>query len=279
MVPASKKIAAVFIFALLISAATATVWVNSAVANPDTSNLIMVMPEEYVHYTITRVNGTLWAKVDGTYPLQILTEIDDASICLPTELPMIYPTPPDTTNIYVSANHAELEWSNYPYETHHTAIGDWLMIYCLITPVQEQCLLKIHYEHPVQQINGSYIFLYDLNISPYLSPQSLNSTAYFTIRMETDVSNLRVYTTETDSVSNPMNITTRKEGTKELISIQMYSENSKPLAGDLVVTFSDFAVQMPDELPYWIGLPLLIIAALLAATVHRRKCRQSASPR
>jgi hypothetical protein len=34
------------------------------------------MPEEQVNYTITKVNGTLWAKIDGTYPLRILTEAD-----------------------------------------------------------------------------------------------------------------------------------------------------------------------------------------------------------
>jgi hypothetical protein len=25
------------------------------------------MPEEYINYTITRVDGVLWAKIDGTY--------------------------------------------------------------------------------------------------------------------------------------------------------------------------------------------------------------------
>jgi hypothetical protein len=271
---ATKKLAAALIFTVLISAGLA----NLAAANPDTSNLIMAMPEEYIHYTITSVNGTLWAKIDGTYPLQILAETDNASLCLPTELPMVYPTPPGTTNIYVSANHAELEWSNYPYDTHHTAIGDWTMIYCVIKPVQEQFLLKIHYEHPVQRVNGSYLFLYDLNISPYLSLQSPNSTAYFTICMDLNVSNLQAYTTQSDIVWKPVNYTASQEGTAKLATLQMYSEYSKPLLGDLVIMFSGAEAEAETrEVTLWIAIPLILIAALLAFMIYRRQRGRSLS--
>jgi hypothetical protein len=275
---ATKKLATALIFALLISAVAATSWVNSAAANPDTSNLVMAMPEEYIHYIITRVNGTLWAIIDGTYPLQILPETEGETPCLPTELPMVYPTPLGTTNIYMSANHAELDWSNYPYGTHHTAIGDWTMIYCVIAPVQEQFLLKIHYEHPVQQINGSYLFLYDLNISPYLSPQCPNSTAYFTIRLDSSVSNLQAYTTKSDTVWNPINYTTTsQEGTTQLITLQMHSEYSKPLLGDLAIMFSDTEAET-TEVTLWIAIPLILIAALLAFIIYRRRHRPFTEP-
>ena len=265
---ATKNLAAAFIFTLLIVAGLA----NLAAANPDTSNFIMAMPEEYVHYTITRINGNLWAKIDGTYPLQILAETDGELPCLPTELPMVYPTPPGTTNIYVSANHAELGWSNYPYDTHHTAIGDWTMIYCSIKPVQEQFLLKIHYEHPLEKVNGSYLFLYDLNISPYLSLQSPNSIAYFTIRVDADVSNLRAYTTESDTVWNSINYTTNQEGSSQLITLQMHSDYSKPLLGDLAIMFSDNRAET-TEVTLWVVIPLLLIAALVAFMIYRRQRR------
>jgi hypothetical protein len=274
---ATKKLAAAFIFALLILAVAATSGVNSAAANPDTSKLIMAMPEEYIHYTITRVNGTLWAIIDGTYPLQFLAETEGEQPCLPTELPMLYPTPPGTTNIYVSANHAELDWSNYPFDTHHTAIGNWSMIYCEILHVQEQFLLKIHYEHPVQRVNGSYLFLYDLNISPYLSLQSPNSTAYFTIRMDTDVSNLQAYTTESDTVWNPMNYTTTREGTMQLVTLEIRSEYSKPLWGDLVIMFSDTETET-TEVTLWIAIPLFLIAALLVFIIYRSRHKSFTEP-
>ena len=267
--PPTQKPATASIITLLLLASTA--WANPANANPDTQTLI-TMPEEQINYTITRLNGTWWAKIDGTYPLRILTEADDAPSCVPEELPMVYPTPPNTTNIHMKVDGVELEWSNWPQDTHHTAIGDWSMVYCLITPVPEQFTLTIHYEHPVEQVNESYIFLYDLNISPYLSPWSLNSTAYFTIRMDANASNLQAYTTETDMVWNPINYTVTQEGETQVVSIQMHSEYDKPLLGDLAITFSDAEI---PEFPTWIMPALLMVAALLAALGYKKLGRSA----
>lgn len=269
-------LAAAFILMLLFSVLAGIQFVNLAAANPDLSNLILAMPEEYINYTVTRVNGTLWAKIDGTYPIYLLSESEGDSQCVPPgELPMVYPVPPNTTNIHVKLNETELDWSSYPYGTHHTAIGDWSMIYCVITPVSDYFVLKIHYEHPVQVINGSYLFLYDLNIRDYLSDWSPNSTAYFTIRMETTASNLQAFTTETDSVWNPIDYTTSQEGVTEVIAIQIYSERSK-LLGDLVITFSGAEIET-TAVPSWIILPILLVVALLAVIAYRRRHRQKAS--
>jgi hypothetical protein len=269
-------LAAAFILMLLFSVLAGIQFVNLAAANPDLTNLILAMPEEYINYTVTRVNGTLWAKIDGTYPIYLLSESEGDSQCVPPdELPMVYPIPPNTTNIHVKLNETEFEWSSYPYGTHHTAIGDWSMIYCVIKPVSDYFVLKIHYEHPVQVINGSYLFLYDLNIREYLSDWSPNSTAYFTIRMETTASNLQVFTTETDSVWNRIDYTTSQEGTAEVIAIQIYSERSK-LLGDLVITFSGAEIET-TAVPSWIILPVLIVAVLLAVIIYRRRHRQKVS--
>ena len=272
-----KTLTATILLALLFSALSGALVVNFAAANADPPNLILAMPEEYINYTVTRVDGVLWAKIDGTYPIHILSESEgDLQCALPDELPMVYPTPPGIANIHVKMNETELDWSNYPYGTHHTAIGDWSMIYCVIAPVSGFFVLKIHYEHPVQLVNGSYLFLYDLNIREYLSPQSPNSTAYFTIRMENPISNLQAFTTETDSIWNPISYTTSQEGATEIIAIQMYSEYSKPLLGDLVIIFSD-AETGTTVVPSWVIIPLLLIVVLLAVIVYRRRQRQKAS--
>jgi len=285
--PPNKKtfLAVAFISALLTSAVAGMGFVNLAAASDMPSLLQIGMPIEYVNYTITRVNGTLWAKIDGTYPLHIVfepadeTNFDDTAFFVTSdELPLVYPTPPGTTNIHVKLDETELSWSNYteiyPSALHHTAIGDWPMFNCTISPIPDDFVLKIHYEHPIALINGSYLFLYDLNISPYLSSWNPNSTAYFTIRIETNASNLRAYTTETDSTWNPKNYTLSKEDTTETVTIQMYSELSQPLAGDLVVMFTESSAQVPNELPYWIIVPLLIVIAVLAVIVYRKKHRQ-----
>jgi len=222
-----------------------------AAANP-TSIYSLEMPEEYINYTISWVNGSLWAKVDGTYPLtKSIIECEyqalsgDSTWFTFTEdpLPMLYPTPPGTTNISVKMDETELEWSNYtqtfPEETHYTAIGDWPMINCTIHPVLDQFTLKIHYEHPILLINGSYTFLYDLNISPYLSPWSNKSTAHFNITFETAITDLQARTIATDGALNPVEYTVTREAEAETVSLQVVSEYSQPLPGDLLISFHE----------------------------------------
>ncbi len=111
------------------------------------------------------------------------------------------------------------------------------MIYCKIENAPNNFTLEIHYRHPIQVINGVYTFLYDLNISPYLSPWCNKSTAYFNIRMETNYTELNAYTVGSDRKMVPVNYTVTKDGTVEVISIKVTSEYNMPLPGDLIITF------------------------------------------
>ena len=245
----ARLFSTVFMCVLLVIAGLQ--FVRLATANP-IPVYSLKMPEEYINYTISRVNGSLWAKVDGTYPLHKFSiechnqsgEIDKTWFTFTGDtLPMVYPTPSGTTNISVKINETELDWSNYtqsvPDATHYTAIGDWPMISCTIQPVLDQFILKIHYEHPIMLMNGSYTFLYDLNISPYLSPWSNKSTAHFNIRFETDYTDLQANTIATDGTLNPVEYTVTKEDTAETASLQVVSEYSEPLPGDLLISFNE----------------------------------------
>jgi hypothetical protein len=230
------------------------------------------MPEEYINYTIQWVNGSLWAKVDGTYPLtKFEIETQDQTFWTSTGftfagdvLPLVYPTPPGTTNISMAIDETALTWTNYtqiyPDATHYTALGDWPMIACTIQPVPDQFTLKIHYEHPIEQINGSRTFLYDLNISPYLSPWSNQSTAYFNIKFETNYTDLQMNTIATDGTLKPVAYTTTQEGEMETVTLQIVSEYEEPLLGDLLITFT------PDE-EQTSGSCLPIEYALIAVTL------------
>jgi hypothetical protein len=207
------------------------------------------MPKEHINYTITQINGSLWAKVEGTYPLYKF-EIECKDQLLWTDntwftfsggaLQLVYPTPPGTTNISLKMNERELEWNNYtqthPDTLHHTALGDWPMISSTIT-VPDHFTLKIHYEHPIEVVNENNTFLYDLNINPYLSPWSNKSTAYFTIRFETDYTDLQVNTISVNGAMNPLNYEITKDGISE-VRLQIVSEYSNPLLGDLLVSFT-----------------------------------------
>jgi len=258
------KTAFALILVLLTSLVAGFGAINLASANPDNSFPTLSMPIEYVNYTVTSVNGSLWATIDGYYPIFIIN-------CFNGDLPMVYPMPPGTTNIHVYLGDQELSWTNYtqayPDALHHTAIGDWGMIYCVLNNVSDNFVLKIHYQHPLEMVNGSYLFLYDLNISPYLTPQSNKSTCNYTIRTETNVKNLNAYTTATDSQWNPINYTTTQEGTTQVVSIQEISEYSKPLPGDLVVEFSN-ANQVP-EFAFW-AIPALMMVALMVVLISKK---------
>ena len=263
------KIAAALILLLLASLMAGLGSINLASANPDGTFPTLAMPIEFVNYTITSINGTLWATIDGYYPISILNGFNG-------DLPMVYPMPPGTTNIHVYLGEQELSWINYtqdyPDALHHTAIGDWGMIFCVLNNVSDNFVLKIHFQYPLETVNGSYLFLYDLNISPYLTPQNNNSTCNYTIRIETNTTNLHAYTTETDSQWNPINYTTTKQGTTQIVTIQEYSEYSKPLPGDLVVMFSDDS-QVP-EFPV-LAIPALIIAAFTIALLYLKNKKLS----
>jgi hypothetical protein len=253
----------------MFSASMGVTVIKPVTANPEGYISNLSMPEEYINYTITSINGTLWAKIDGYYPIYLLKE---NNCSFDGELPMIYPMPPQATNISVSLNNKEVNWINYtqsyPEALHHTAIGDWWMIYSNLENISDYFALKIHYEHPLEVVNGSYLFLYDLNIDPYLSEQSNNLTAYFTIQMQTSFTNLKVYSTETDSKWNPVNYNMAKEGLNQVVSIQMHSEYTKPLLGDLAVTFSH--ENQISELPPWI-LPTLITGLSVLLIYWRKK--------
>ena len=225
---------------------------------------ILEMPEEYLNYSVIERNGVPYAVIDGFYPM-FCKNAEKVGLIM-----MVYPTPPDTENITISFNATSLMWSNftekYPEALHHTVLGEWSMIETSFTP-SKYFTLTIHYEHPISKNEEKYQFLYDLNISPYLSPWSPNSTAYFTIRMDTEVSNLHAYTTETDTVWNPINYTITQEGDTEVVAIQMYSDYSKPLLGDLAVMFSNEEI---PEFPAWIVPAVFLVVALLAALSHKK---------
>jgi hypothetical protein len=121
-------------------------------------------------------------------------------------------------------------------------------------------------------MNGSFTFLYDLNISPYLSPWSTKSTAHFNIRMETNYTSLRLNTIATDEALNPINHTITRDDTAETITFQIVSEYSKPLFGDILITFTTPTTSGAVEFSYLlIILPLAVIATLIARMAYRRK--------
>lgn len=232
---------------------------------------IFTMPIEYINYTIIPVDGVLWAKIDGVYPLFFHGE-------MPQSLQIVYPTPPETTNITLKQDNQTLTYTTLsnsdPSTLHHTAIGDWQMILSTIRITDESFTLKIHYEHPLQAVNGSAIFLYDLNISPYLSASSNSSTAYFLIRIEANTSIVSAFTTETDTKWTPIDYTISNENEAKVVSIVLHSSYQKP-AGDLVILLSGDNIPENSNWLLLMTIISLFTIVLQLTKVKRRKLERN----
>lgn len=256
-----KELVSVLVLIMALSILSPNI-VKPATANSGDYKTLLSMTKEYINYKIISDQyGTIWAIVDGYYPIYLLKNFTG-------ELPILYPMPPNATNISVSLNDLQIDWSNitqnYPSKTHHTAVGDWWMIYSNPMVMSNFFALKIHYEHPLEKINGSYRLLYDLNISPYLSPQSPNSTAYFQIDIRSDFTDLRAFNTETDNKWNPVIYNLTKTNTSQIVSIEEFSEYGKPLLGDLVIEFS---LNQVPEFPFLVAITLFIVVLLAVIVV------------
>ncbi|MCW4017655.1 MAG: hypothetical protein NWF00_03065 [Candidatus Bathyarchaeota archaeon] len=239
----------------------------SSVASAEDEYPVFAMPVEWVNYTIVNVDGELWTKIDGYYPISIQNYKDSFAY-----FPMFYPVPPQTTNITCTLNGNPLPLNGYSSSLHHTAIGDWEMALFEVGPVADSFVLTIHYTHPLQMINGSYLFLYDLNISPYLTEEQPNSTIYYTINFCVNATNIQVYTTKTDTQWNPINFTQTQNDQLNTVSITQESQYQNVL-GDLVVMFN--APEVVAEFPAWI-LMVLIVALTVAALGYSRSRVKSA---
>lgn len=261
-----KKTAAV-ILAFLIIAVTAaypaTVPFHAVVEAQST--FYVSMPVEYVNYTISLINGTLWATVDGTYPMQI------PQAAVGQELPMAYPTPSGVTNISLKLNGQPVNFSNLtpsnPDALHYTYLGYWRMIIFIIQPASANFLLTIHYQHPIVWANGTDMFLYDLNISPYLSNSSTTSTAHFTVLFKANCTGIKVYTVPgdesilRDDVRTPVNFTLRENNGTQVASFNITSDYGKTVPGDELVTFNQAQTRVPE-----FQSAIFALVAFMAAT-------------
>ncbi len=262
---------AVLLLALMALTASTGFACSFASANPDGKPLQLSMPTEHINYTITGINGSLWAKIDGYYPISIQN-----SVCY--DLPMLYPMPPNSTNIHLYLGEHELEWSNYtqtnPDFLHKTALGDWWLISSTVENLSDSFLLQIHYEHPLERVNDSYVFLYDLNIADYLSMQNPDSTAYFIVSFEDNVSDVNVYTAPVNSVASqwqPKTFTSTVQG----LTVEMHSQYNSELPGDLVVVLGDASGGTLNERqdvmePTW-AIPVILDVILIAILLYAKR--------
>lgn len=236
-------------------------FITSVEANPIPFP-ILLMPEEYINVTISLVGENLVAKVEGIYPFSNLEY---------EAVEMDYPLPPNATNISVKMDEALLDWT-HNNKNYSTVIGDWPMINWTISPLSlwENFTIITHYEHPIPIINGNYTFLYAMGTGRYLDTYAKKTTAHINIHLETNYTNLHVYTigfTNGTWTWNPANHTITTENTSDIITLEVVSRPFAPLVEDLLVTII-------PEFPSLIILPLFMTITLIVAMVYRKHSRR-----
>jgi hypothetical protein len=136
-------------------------------------------------------------------------------------------------------------------------------------------------------INGSNTFLYDLNLSPYLSQWSNKSAAHFNIRFETEITDIQAYTITTDGTLNHVDYTVTQDGDAKTMSLQVISEYSESLPGDLIISFTEnkeperttrsfLDTSSRTELAYTIvAVTSVAVVVMLGYLFSRRKNRET----
>jgi hypothetical protein len=168
------------ILALVISTVAGTQLFKVTKANPGIPSEIppiVAVPEMYVNATISRVNGTLWARVDAAYPTETIYAFGD-SYRVSTEafwpdyppvevtitvaydrIDAYYPIPLNATNISLKMDGAELDWAYRARDFFHLFDIDLPELKWTISPVPTNFSLTAHYEHPVPATGTTYAYL------------------------------------------------------------------------------------------------------------------------
>lgn len=277
-----KAVAFILSFLVIVSAATWSAAMPAAVAEAQESISFVSMPVEYVNYTVSTINRTLWATVDGTFPMQI------AQAQVGQELPMVYPTPLGVTNISLKLNGQPVHFSNLtqsnPEAQYYTYLGYWPMIFFIIQPASANFVLTIHYRQPIVWANETDMFLYNLNISPFLSNSSATSAAHFTVVFKTDCTDIKVYTVPGDSsiprndVRTPVDFTLNGNNGTQVASFTITSDYAKPVPGDELVTFNTAQTQIPEIQSNGLALLTLMAASAGALLLLAKKQKSRHEP-
>jgi hypothetical protein len=147
----------------------------TALANPIPWPPPASMPLEDMKINIQTLEGSLYAQFSGDFTFDYIPN----EVCL-----MMFPVPPDATNIQVSQDGAERSW-RWSSENYTTILPEMPTIPMIEWegpfPV-EGCVFTVEYEHSLIEHPEEYIFFYALGTGKYFQTYDKTTTAYFDIR-------------------------------------------------------------------------------------------------
>lgn len=236
-----RKIALPAVLLLIFLAGIYSQTVNFAEAYPISEIPPKVnVPEMNVNATITNRAGTLWATIDAEYAMHTvyaygdsyLVENSGMGLVTHPESPYLavtvtqdvleahYPIPQDTTNISVELNGKKVEVQQDTKGFFHLFNADLAEVNWTVSPVLDDFIISVHYEHPVHPTTEDYNYLGDYAVAlPLYGRYGCNNISYplyswygyppnnYTIQIESKLTNLQGYSVDTQGALTPLNST------------------------------------------------------------------------
>ena len=195
----------------------------TALANPIPWPPPASMPLEDMKINIQTIEGSLCAQFSGDFTFNYIP--DEVFL-------MMFPVPPDVTDIQVYQDDVERSWS-WSSENYSTILPEMPSIPMIEWEgpfPTERCVFTVEYEHGLIERPEEYIFFYALGTGKYFQTYDKTTTAYFNIRFP---STYKVESVQLDN--DPHDYQVLPMGNISQLKIVVQSEFG-PITKDLLVS-------------------------------------------
>jgi len=290
-----KKIALSAVILLSLFAGMYLQTDNFAVAYPISEIPPKVnVPEMKVNAIISSFNGTLWAKIDAEYVMHTvyaygdsyLVENSGMGLVAHPESPYLavtvtqgvleahYPIPYDATNISVELNGEKVEVQQDAKGFFHLFDADLAEVNWTVSPVLDDFIVSVHYEHPVHGTNEDYNYLGDYAVAlPLYGRYGCSNISYplyswygyppnnYSIQIESKLANLQVFSVDTQGTLTPLNSTIVDDSGQW--GATLYRKQGSSFIHGAVTVFN----APPDDSPQFPVVPAVASIIAVAAIV------------
>jgi len=249
------------------------------------------VPEMNVNATISRVDGAFWLKIDAEYKMHTVYALGDSYLAENTGMGLIldpspyvivtvtqdtleahYPIPSNATKISVWVNGEKVELQQDIHGYFHLFDANLQEINWTISPVPNDSLVAVHYEHPISRTGEEFSYLGDYAFTlPLYGRYGCSNLSYalyswygyppnkYSIQIESNLTEMQAYSIDTRGTLTPLSHTPLINEVGRL-EIAFSREEESPFVHGAVVVFNAPA---EEAVPF----PVVPIAVASAAAV------------